>query len=158
LSLAAARNTAVFLPRLFIHVGTGHPPATAIQNFARQLALIKRGRLEPVVKVGNLETARDFIDVRDGVAAMMMMLEKAAPGDPINICTGTAHKISGILEMLIDISGLKIEVIQDASLLRPSDEPLLLGDNSKLSALGWKQQYTMEQTLEDVYNDWLNRI
>jgi GDP-4-dehydro-6-deoxy-D-mannose reductase len=148
----------VFLPRLFIHVGTGHPPATAIQNFARQLALIKRGRLEPVVKVGNLETARDFIDVRDGVAAMMIMLEKAAPGDPINICTGTAHKISAILEMLIDISGLEIEVIEDASLLRPSDEPLLLGDNSKLSALGWKQQYTIEQTLEDVYNDWLNRI
>lgn len=148
----------VFLPRLFIHVGTGHPPATAIQNFARQLALIKKGRLEPVVRVGNLESARDFIDVRDGVAGMMLMLERGIPGDPINICTGTAYKISDILEMLIDISGLKIDVVRDESLLRPSDEPLLLGDNSKLKALGWQQQYTIEETLKDVFEDWISRI
>ncbi len=148
----------VYLPRLFIHVGTGHPPATAIQNFARQLALIKKGRLEPVVRVGNLESARDFIDVRDGVTGMMMMLEKGSPGDPINICTGTAHKISRILEILIEISGLDIEVVQDKALFRPSDEPLLLGDNSKLLAIGWNQKFTIEQTLEDVYKDWLERI
>ncbi len=148
----------VFLPRLFIHVGTGHPPATAIQNFARQLALIKKGHLDPIVKVGNLESARDFIDVRDGVNAMMMMLDKGTPGDPINICTGTAYKISDILKMLIEISGLKIDVVKDKALFRPSDEPLLLGDNSKLLKLGWKQKYTIEQTLTDVYNDWLSRI
>lgn len=148
----------VYLPRLFIHVGTGHPPATAIQNFSRQLALIKKGRLSPIVKVGNLDSARDFIDVRDGVAGMMLMIEKGVPGDPINICTGKAYKISQILEMLIEISGLKIEIVRDTSLLRPSDEPLLLGDNSKLLALGWKQNYTIRQTLEDVFQDWLNRI
>lgn len=148
----------VYLPRLFIHVGTGHPPATAIQNFARQLALIKKGVLEPVVKVGNLESARDFIDVRDGVRAMMMMIEKGKPGDPINICTGTAHKISDILYKLIKISGLDIEVVKDEALLRPSDEPLLLGDVSKLTKLGWKQEFTIDQTLTDVYEDWLSRI
>jgi GDP-4-dehydro-6-deoxy-D-mannose reductase len=147
----------VFLPRLFIHVGTGHPPATAIQNFARQLALIKRSRLEPIVRVGNLESARDFIDVRDGVKGMMMMIDKGIPGDPINICTGTAHKISWILEKLIEISGLEIEVVKDPELFRPSDEPLLLGDNTKLLGLGWKQEFSIEQTLTDVYNDWLAR-
>ncbi|MCP4754561.1 MAG: NAD-dependent epimerase/dehydratase family protein [Proteobacteria bacterium] len=148
----------VFLPRLFIHVGTGHPPATAIQNFARQLALIAKGHLEPVVNVGNLESARDFIDVRDGVDGMMLLLEKGEPGVPVNICTGTAHKISDILKMLIEISGLDIEVVKDTSLLRPSDEPLLLGDNSRLKNLGWRQKYSIEQTLEAVYKDWLDRI
>lgn len=62
----------VYLPRLFIHVGPGHPPATAVQNFARQLALIKRGLCEPVIKVGRLDTARDFVDARDGVRAMAL--------------------------------------------------------------------------------------
>ena len=62
----------VYLPRMFIHVGTGHPPATAIQNFARQLALIRAGKMAPEIHVGNLESARDFIDVRDGVAAMRL--------------------------------------------------------------------------------------
>lgn len=148
----------VFLPRLFIHVGTGHPPATAIQNFARQLALIAKGKLEPVVRVGNLESARDFIDVRDGVSAMMMMLEKGVPGVPVNICTGTAYKISDILERLIRISGLDIKIETDKDLFRPSDEPLLLGDNSRLCELGWEQQYTIDQTLQAVYEDWLSRI
>ena len=148
----------ILLPRLFIHVGTGHPPSTAIQNFARQLALIAKGKLEPVIHVGNLSTARDFIDVRDGVAGMMMMLDKELYGKPVNICTGKAHRISDILSILMEICGLKIDIVEDWSLLRPSDEPLLLGDNSKLKSLGWKQKYSIRETLEAVYQDWLERI
>ena len=124
----------VFLPRMFIHVGTGHPPATAIQNFARQLALIAKGRLEPVLRVGNLDTARDFIDVRDGVNGMMFLLEKGTPGVPVNICTGTAHSIRDTLNQLIAASQLKVRVETDPGLLRPTDEPLLLGDNSRFGA------------------------
>lgn len=149
---------AVYLPRCFIHVGTGHPPATAIQNFARQLALIAKGRAEPAMKTGTLSTARDFIDVRDGVDGMMLLLESGKPGVPVNICTGAAYKISEILAMLLEISGLDVRVESDPSLLRPSDEPLLVGDNSRLRALGWKQKYTMRQTLTAVYEDWLARV
>jgi GDP-4-dehydro-6-deoxy-D-mannose reductase len=148
----------VFLPRLFIHVGAGHPPATAIQNFARQLALIAKRKMEPQVRVGNLETARDFIDVRDGVAGMMQLLEKGQPGQPVNICTGEAVKIGDVLKMLIEISGQQVLVIDDPQFHRPSDEPLLLGDNSRLRALGWKRKYTIRQTLEAVFDDWMNRV
>lgn len=148
----------VFLPRLFIHVGTGHPPATAIQNFARQLALISRGLLPPQVHVGNLSTARDFVDVRDGARALMLLAEKGNPGEPINICTGKAYSISDLLEMLIVASGLDVEVVSDPKLMRPSDEPLLLGNNTKLKNLGWSPDYSMKETLATVYQDWLSRI
>ncbi len=148
----------VFLPRMFIHVGTGHPPATAIQNFARQLALIARGRMEPVLRVGNLESARDFIDVRDGVAGMMLLLETGMPGVPVNICTGKAHSIRETLQQLIFASGLDVRVESDPALMRPTDEPLLLGDNSRLRALGWQQQHTFSATLTAVYEDWLARV
>lgn len=147
----------VYLPRMFIHVGTGHPPATAIQNFARQLALIKKGRIPPVMRVGNLETARDFIDVRDGVAAMLLLLDKGKPGVPVNICTGRAYKIREILEMLIQVAGVRVKIEEDPSLLRASDEPLLLGDNSRIKALGWQQRYNMRTTLEGVFTDWMDR-
>lgn len=149
---------AVYLPRLFIHVGTGHPPATAIQNFARQLALIAKGKAEPVLRVGALTTARDFIDVRDGVNAMMLLLESGNPGRPVNVCTGKAHRISEVLEILIELSGLKVQVESDPTLMRPSDEPLLVGDNSRLRALGWVQKYTMRETLAAVYEDWISRV
>lgn len=148
----------VYLPRMFIHVGTGHPPATAIQNFARQLALIKAGKIPPEIHVGNLGSARDFIDVRDGVAAMRLLLEKGKPGEPINICTGKAYKISDILNMLVDISKTNAKVIIDDKLMRAADEPLLLGDNTRINALGFVQQYQMIDTLKDVFKDWMSRI
>ncbi len=148
----------IYLPRLFIHVGTGHPPATAIQNFARQLALIAKGKIAPRVRVGVLTTARDFIDVRDGVDAMMTLIDKGTPGDRVNICSGKAYKISQILDMLLQISGQNPEIVSDPSLLRPSDEPLLLGDNTKIRQLGWTPKYSMKQTLEAVYEDWRERV
>ncbi len=148
----------VFLPRMFIHVGTGHPPATAIQNFARQLALIKKGVIKPEIHVGNLESARDFIDVRDGVRAMRLLLEKGNPGEPVNICNGKAYKIQEILDMLVEISGTDAKVISDPALFRVADEPLLLGDDSRIRALGYKREYTMYQTLEDVFHDWETRV
>ena len=149
----------VFLPRMFIHVGTGHPPATAIQNFARQLALIKLGKMSPEIHVGNLESSRDFIDARDGVAAMRLLLEKGKPGVPTNICTGKAYKIEDILNMLIEIADIPggVKVIRDKTLLRLGDEPLLLGDNSRIKALGFEQKYTIQDTLKDVFNDWMVR-
>ena len=91
---------------------------------------------------------------------MMLLLEKGKPGEPINICTGEAVKIHDVLTTLLDIAGLseKVKVEFDPALGRPSDEPLLLGDNSKLRALGWKRQYSIRQTLEAVYADWVSRI
>jgi len=148
----------VYLPRLFIHVGTGHPPATAIQNFARQIARIKKGLQPPVMTVGNLDSARDFIDVRDGVAAMMRLIESDLIGQPINIATGKAHSIREALDLLIKIAGIKVEVQQSQVLLRPSDEEILLGNNSRLLSLGWQQQYSFEETLSAVFADWMSRV
>lgn len=148
----------VFLPRMFIHVGTGHPPATAIQNFARQIALIKLGRLEPRMEVGRLDTARDFIDVRDGVDAMRVLLEKGEPGVPVNICNQEAWKIGAILELLCELADVKPEIVQSEKYMRLSDELLLLGDNSRITKLDWKRKYSMRDTLEAVLNDWLKRL
>ncbi len=148
----------VYLPRMFIHVGTGHPPATAIQNFARQIALAKAGRGDGVVRTGRLDTARDFIDVRDGVEAMLALLERGEPGTPVNICNGEAPTIRHVLDELLDIAGVAPRIEQAQSLLRPSDEMVLLGDNARLRALGWSRRYSLRQTLEGVFADWERRV
>jgi len=149
----------IFLPRMFIHVGTGHPPATAIQNFARQIALVKKGLIKDnTIRVGKLDTARDFIDVRDGVRAMKLMIEYGEPGIPVNICIGKAYKISDVLDMLIEISETQVNVVQDDNLFRAGDEPLLLGDNKRINELGFIPKYTLYETLTAVFNDWMNRV
>ncbi len=147
----------VYLPRMFIHVGTGHPPATAIQNFARQIALATLGKGPSLVRTGRLDTARDFIDVRDGVEGMLTLLEKGEPGRPVNICNGVAPTIREVLDELVELSGAEVKFETDPALLRPSDEPLLLGDNSRLRALGWTRRHPLRETLRGVLDDWLRR-
>ena len=148
----------VIMSRLFIHVGPNHPPVTALQNFAMQLAAIKLGRQDPVMKVGNLETSRDFVDVRDGARALWTLAQKGKTGEVYNQCSGKAWSIKESLEMLIEISGLEVDVQTDPALLRPSDEKVLLGDSTKLEALGWKPEIPFKKTLEDIYNNWLERL
>ncbi len=60
--------------------------------------------------------------------------------------------------MLVEISGTDAEVISDKALFRPADEPLLLGDDTKIKALGYERHYSMRQTLEDVFEDWMGRV
>ncbi|HEW92134.1 MAG TPA: SDR family oxidoreductase [Thermotogaceae bacterium] len=148
----------VVLPRLFIHVGPDHPPVTALQNFARQLASIKLGIQEPVMKVGNLSSSRDFVDVRDGVNALWILAQKGKSGEVYNQCTGKAWSIQESLDMLIEISGIDVEVQTDPELFRLSDEKVLLGDPAKLYELGWKPTIPFRQTLTDIYNNWLKRL
>jgi GDP-4-dehydro-6-deoxy-D-mannose reductase len=148
----------VVMPRLFIHVGPDHPPVTALQNFAKQLAAIKLGRQEPVMKVGNLDSSRDFVDVRDGVWALWLLAQKGVSGEVYNQCTGKAWGMRESLDMLIRISGVNVEVQQDKQLFRPSDEKVLLGDPSKLQSLGWRCEIPFERTLEDIYRNWLERL
>ena len=89
---------------------------------------------------------------------MLTLLEKGEPGRPVNICNGVAPTIREVLDLLLDIAGVKAEVRQDPALLRPSDEPLLLGDNSRLRALGWTRRHPLRETLEGVFRDWTLRV
>ena len=148
----------VVLPRLFIHVGPDHPPVTALQNFARQVASVKLGLQEPVIKVGNLESARDFVDVRDGAKALLLLAEKGESGQVYNQCTGKAWTMKESLDLLIKISGVKADIQTDPALFRPSDEKLLLGNPSKINALGWKAEIPFEKTLNDIIENWLQRL
>lgn len=148
----------IVLPRLFIHVGPDHPPVTALQNFARQLARIYLGKQKPEIQVGNLESSRDFVDVRDGVRALCLLAEKAEAGSLYNICTGKAWTMRESLGMLIDISGTSVKIVNDPKLLRPSDEKVLVGNPSKLKGLGWSPEISFETTLSDIYTNWIKRL
>lgn len=151
-------NINIVLPRMFIHVGPDHPPATALQAFAMQLAAIKLGLEEPTIKVGNLDSARDFVDVRDGVRALQLIARSEHNGQIFNICSGNSWSIKSCLEMLIEIADVKVDVIHDPSRLRPSDEALLLGDPSKINALGWRPEIPFEITLKDIFLNWMERL
>jgi len=96
--------------------------------------------------------------VRDMVRAYWLALEKCEPGEVYNICSGRAWSIREVLDLLLGMTKAKIAVRQDPARLRPSDVPILLGDNSKfVRATGWKPTIPFEQTLKDMLEHWRQR-
>lgn len=145
--------------RGFNHTGPRRGETFAESNFAKQIAMIEKGKQEPVIHVGNLDAYRDYTDVRDMVRAYLLSVEKCDPGDVYNICTGSTIKIGDMLDMLLSMSKSKVQVKPDESRMRPSDVPVLLGDNSKfVAATGWKPEIPFKQTMEDLLNYWRSRV
>jgi GDP-4-dehydro-6-deoxy-D-mannose reductase len=145
--------------RPFNHIGTGQNMRFAASDWASQIAEAELGRREPVVYVGNLSAARDFTDVRDVVRAYVMAAELGRGGDVFNVCSGTPRTMQSILDTLVSLSRVKIEVKVDQERFRPVDIPSLYGDYSLLhERTGWRPEFSIEQTLNDVLDEWRQRV
>jgi len=145
--------------RAFNHSGPRRGRVFVCSDFAIQVAEVEKKLRPPEVRVGNLDAIRDFTDVRDVVRAYWLALEKGKKGDVYNISSGTGYSIGDVLEKLIALSGVEVKVVQDPERLRPSDVPLLIGDNSKFRRdTGWKPEIPFDQTLSDLLDYWRERI
>jgi GDP-4-dehydro-6-deoxy-D-mannose reductase len=154
---AAGRD--VYLPRPFNHAGPRQPPTYATSSFAQQIAEIEAGQREPVLRVGNLDARRDLTDVRDTVRAYRMLVDSGRPRRPYNICSGQAHRVGDLLTMMLGMSRTAIQVSVDESRLRPSDNPIVLGDPSRVRAeVGWEARIAIERTLADLLDYWRQRV
>jgi GDP-4-dehydro-6-deoxy-D-mannose reductase len=114
---------------------------------------VERGRSESLA-MGNLEAVRDFVDVGDTVRALALVAEKGAAGEAYNICSGTGHAIYEVLGRLRAQAQVEIPVERDPAKLRPFDDPVLVGDNTKLRALGWQPTISLDQSLAEIMAYW----
>jgi len=117
------------------------------------------GRQAPVVLVGNVEPRRDYTHV-DAVARALWALIQHAPGGTVyNMCSGQAVRIGDIVDMVIARGQVPVEVRVDPARLRPVDEPILRGDNSRLVAVtGWQPRISMPQIIDELLAYWRARI
>jgi GDP-4-dehydro-6-deoxy-D-mannose reductase len=152
---AAAEGQHVVVTRSFNHVGPRQAPAFAAASFARQIALIEAGQLEPVIRTGNLDALRDITDVRDTVRAYALLAEHGEPGGVYNVCTGRGIVIGDLLQMLCERAQVPVEIRPDPALFRPSDVPAVVGSNHRLvRATGWHPSVTLERTIDDLLQYW----
>jgi GDP-4-dehydro-6-deoxy-D-mannose reductase len=148
----------VVVTRFFNLVGAHQGDRCSIQTFCQQMAAAERGVQEPVIQVGNLEPRRDFTHVTDAARALWLLLDHAPPGEVYNVCSGTAPRMSEILDIVRQQGHTSVTVQVDPSRLRPVDEPILLGDNSKLrAATGWEPRIGMEQIVAELLDYWRTR-
>jgi len=145
--------------RPFTHIGPNQSSRFAIAHFTSQVAKIITHQREPILHVGNLDTTRDFTDVRDVVSAYALLLEKGTNGETYNICSGQEYHLRSALEQIISCSKLPIEIIQDPLLTRKCEQQRIVGNNQKLrQATGWNTTIKITKTIDDMLEYWLNTI
>ena len=144
--------------RFFHLTGPGRPPHFVASSFARQIARIEAGLAPPTLEVGNLDSVRDFTDVRDAVRACRLIADRRHSGGVFHVCTGRPVVISDVVRLLLEMSRCEISVKVDGALVRPSDIPWMVGDPTRIeTATGWRAEIPLEQTLRDLLDWWRER-
>ncbi len=151
LAEAASFGVDVVIARAFNHIGPGQDERFVVASFAAELARIASGG-PPQLLVGNLEAARDFLDVRDVVLAYIALARDGEPGQIYNVCSGRAVTVRDVLRELIAIARVPVEVREDPEKMRGTDVPLSVGNPAKLRArTGWEPQIPLVRSLRDIY-------
>ena len=154
-----AYGLAVVRVRPFNHTGPGQSPRFVVPAFAGQIARIEAGLQEPVLKVGNLDAARDFTDVRDIVRAYHLAVTRGEPGEVYNLASGRPQSVRGLLETLLSYSQVEIRVERDPARYRPVDTPVVYGSAEKFRRqTGWEPRIPFEQTLRDTLEYWREQV
>jgi GDP-4-dehydro-6-deoxy-D-mannose reductase len=157
LGLRAVREDGldVIVTRPFNHTGPRQTASFMAPTMARQIALIERGALEPVIRVGNTSARRDVSDVRDVVRAYETLMDRGTPGTIYNVASGVGRSVQQILDALIARSKVPVRIEVDPARLRSSDPPMLVGDATRLKeATGWQPEISFEQTIDDLLGYW----
>ena len=137
--------------RPFNHIGPGQSERFAIADFARQIVAIKRGLAATVINVGDIDTTRDFTDVRDVVGAYSSLLISGKNGEVYNVCSGVERTIRSLIERMCDLAGVSVELRMDSARFRANEQRRVCGSSAKLVAdTGWNPHFAIDQTLSDI--------
>lgn len=135
--------------RSFNHVGAGQSAQFVVSGLAKQFAEGTR------IRVGTTSVVRDFLDVRDVVAAYLALLDHGVRGEAYNICSGRGVSIAQVIEMLAEVAQVTPQIEIDSTLVRPVENAIVVGDHSKITAaVGWQPTIPLETALRGVYAFW----
>ena len=145
----------IILTRSFNHIGPWQDERFVVPSFARRILDIKRsGKDSGTIKTGDISIIRDFVDVRDVVRAYWLLLREGRVGEIYNICSGQGTSLSKVIDILADVMKIEVTAETDPDLIRPNDNPVIIGDPGKISSeLGWKPSISLETTLGDIIKD-----
>lgn len=144
----------VIVARAFSHTGPGQDPRFVFPSFAAQIARAEAGDGPAEIDVGDLTPVRDFLDVRDVVAAYRLLVKEGQPGEIYNVSAGQPLTIGDGLAILLRAAGRPVTTREDAARLRPTEIPFMVGDSRKLRArTGWRPEFALAQTLIELLEE-----
>jgi len=120
---------------------------------------IEKGSIPPILRAGNTKSRRAVLDVRDLVSALILLAQRGMPGEAYNISAQKAYAVDEIIEIIEKELNASFDVQIDSTLLRPKDEPIILGDSSKLIlATGWRPKHDLAITVRDMLQYWRQKL
>ncbi len=124
-------------------------------DLSKRAIEIERGNHPPSLRVGNLDKRRAIVDVRDLVRGLWLAGEKCEAGDVYNLGADQHYSVQEIIEAIRARVSVAFRLEQDPQLVRKCDEPVISGDISKFRRrTGWKTEFNLAKTLEDMLNWW----
>jgi len=146
--------------RLFNIIGAGQNPLFVVSSFCRQVALIEKRRQSAIIKIGDLGQQRDFVDVRDLLSAVDIVLNENKLPDFVDICSGKTHFVRDIIEILKQLSATSFKTKIDKRLVIPfrSKNKIVAGNPDTLIKLGWKPRYNLRASVEWTLDYWRKNI
>jgi len=157
LQLAKSYKLKLVCTRAFLLIGPGQRPGWVITDLGRKTAEIERGKIRPVLVIGNLNIKRDFLDVRDGVKAYWLLIRKGKAGEVYNVCSGKAKSIKQVVNGFKQLSKKQFKIKQKNQ-WRKNDPNTIVGDNQKLRGLGWQPKISFKTSLQDTLDYWRKEL
>jgi GDP-4-dehydro-6-deoxy-D-mannose reductase len=141
----------VMIARPFNHVGPGQDRRFVLPGLAAQVVAIADGRSPAVIEAGDIDTTRDFTDVRDVVAAYAAMIQRGVTGAIYLVGSGSELRVRDLLAAMCALEGIDPALHQDPAKMRPSEQRRMAADASRLRAdTGWVPAIRLEVTLADI--------
>ena len=116
---------------------------------------------KPEIVVGNLDSIRDFTHVEDVTDAYVKLGSSNLNSnfEVFNVCSNKGIKIADIITVLSEVSGIKVEILEKSTKMRPSENPRVVGNNKKLSQYcDWYPTSSFKEIVEEVYNYYLDQL
>lgn len=132
------------------HTGPGQSTDFVVPAFARQISGMMKDGVPPVLHVGNLDSERTFMDVRDVVNAYRLLIESGHPGKAYNVSGPERVPIRHIVNTLADIAGVSPRIEVDPARFRETDRTPLLDTTLITKDTGWRQHFDLKDTLREM--------
>lgn len=146
----------IVLTRSFNHTGPRQSTTFVLPEFVSRIVEMKSRNTNHSLLVGNLDAERDFSHIYDVVSAYEVIGRNGKTGEVYNVGSGESYKISELLDYILNKVEFEVEINLDQSRMRPSENPRIVCDNSKLRSLGWELKYDIFYSIDRIFEYYLN--
>lgn len=141
----------VVATRSFNHSGAGQAQHFLLPALVRRALALRGAPGGGQLVIGNRDTVRDFLHVRDVVRAYILLAERGAPGEAYNVSSGVGRRVEDLARETLSALGVRAELTTDPTLARKVEVPALVGDSTKLrQATGWAPALEISDIIQDL--------